>query len=70
VEYSDAELAAKLRGHGFTVEVALGLNHLGGNVDAGFDEDELVRNGGLYWDRKHCYLLAYMARAPGKPPPG
>ena len=62
IEYSDAELTAKLTRHGFAIEVALGLNHLGACAAEGFDADELVRNGGLYWDREHCYLLAYIAR--------
>jgi SAM-dependent methyltransferase len=64
IEYSDAELTAKLGRHGFDIQVALGLNHLGRNAASGFDVDEIVRNGGLFWDREHCYLLAYMARTP------
>ena len=62
IEYSDAELTAKLERHSFSIEVAMGLNHLGRQEGPGFDVDELVRNGGLYWDREQCYLLAYMAR--------
>ncbi len=68
IEYSDAQLRAKLERHGFRVEVALGLNHLGRNVEhGGFDVDELVRNSGLYLDRENCYLLAYMARTAPAP---
>ena len=71
IEYSHQAFLSKLVANGFEVPVAVGMNHLGRCLDTGrFDDLEVARNGGLYWDIESCYLLAYMARKPVLPDGG
>lgn len=63
VEYTAAELDAKLAAAGFDVLERKGLNYAGASVAAGvFDAHDTARHWGLYADPERCYLLAYVAR--------
>ncbi len=64
-EYRHAELAAMLRGNGFVIERAMGINYGGESVARGvFDPTELATKRGLFDDIDNCYLLAYVCRRP------
>jgi SAM-dependent methyltransferase len=66
VEYTHAELAAKLEKAGFEVVEARGLNYCGRAAAQGtFSMKEAAANQGLYWEIDDCYLLAYVCRKPG-----
>ena len=61
VEYSHAELSAKLEAAGFRIVRAHGLNHAGRSVaDGQFDMAVTAANWGLFDDVERCYLLAYV----------
>ena len=64
-EYSHGEMAAMLRGHGFLIEQALGINYGGASVAAGvFDVSEVATRRGLFHEIADCYLLSYVCRRP------
>jgi SAM-dependent methyltransferase len=64
-EYSHREMAAMLRGHGFVIEQALGINYGGASVAAGvFDVAEVATERGLFHEIADCYLLSYVCRRP------
>jgi SAM-dependent methyltransferase len=63
VEYTHAEMTAKLVNAGFEVVEAKGLNYLGDAVAEGaFSEPETAAHAGLYAAIEDCYLLAYVCR--------
>jgi SAM-dependent methyltransferase len=65
IEYTPAELEAKIEKAGFVIEAAKGLNHIPKTFDTGvFHFDELARFIGIFDDLERCYLLAYQARKP------
>ena len=69
-EYRHAELAAMLRGNGFVIERAQGINYGGDSLRRGtFDPDELATKRGVFDDIEGCYLLAYVCRRPRHPSP-
>jgi len=69
-EYTHAELAAMLRGHGFVIERALGISYGGSSLARGvFDAGEVATKRGLFDDIDACYLLAYVCRRPRRPSP-
>jgi SAM-dependent methyltransferase len=62
-EYSHSELRAMLRGHGFSIERAHGINYGGRSLELGiFDEGEVATRRGLFDEIQDCYLLAYVCR--------
>ena len=67
-EYRHAEMAAMLRGNGFVIERAMGINYGGESVARGvFDPNELATKRGVFDDIENCYLLAYVCRRPHHP---
>ncbi len=67
-EYTHAELAAMVRGNGFVIERAQGINYGGESLARGtFDPVELATKRGLFDDVDACYLLAYVCRRPRRP---
>jgi SAM-dependent methyltransferase len=67
-EYRHAEMAAMLRGNGFVIERAMGINYGGESVARGvYDPNELATKRGLFDDIENCYLLAYVCRKPHHP---
>ena len=67
-EYRHAEMAAMLRGNGFVIERAMGINYGGESVARGvFDPTELATKRGVFDDIENCYLLAYVCRRPRHP---
>ncbi len=67
-EYRHAEMAAMLRGAGFVVERATGINYGGDSVARGvFDPVEVATKRGLFDDIDASYLLAYVCRRPHRP---
>jgi SAM-dependent methyltransferase len=67
-EYSHAEMAGMLRGSGFEVERAVGINYGGESVARGvFDAGELATKRGLFDEIADCYLLGYVCRRPTGP---
>jgi ubiquinone/menaquinone biosynthesis C-methylase UbiE len=67
-EYRHAEMAAMLRGNGFVIERAMGINYGGESVGRGvFDPTELATRRGVFDDIENCYLLAYVCRRPHHP---
>ena len=67
-EYRHAELAAMLRGNGFVIERALGINYGGDSLARGvFDPNELATKRGVFDDIEKCYLLGYVCRRPRHP---
>ena len=67
-EYRHAEMAAMLRGNGFVIERAMGINY-GGRLGRprAFRSDELATKRGIFDDIENCYLLAYVCRKPHRP---
>ena len=66
IEYTAAELDAKLAAAGFDVVERKGLNYAGASVEGGaFDAVDTARHWGLYAQPELCYLLAYVARHRG-----
>jgi SAM-dependent methyltransferase len=64
-EYSHPEMAAMLRGNGFVVERAVGINYGGESVAQGnFDVAELATKRGVFDEIADCYLLGYVCRRP------
>jgi SAM-dependent methyltransferase len=64
-EYSHEEMAAMLRGHGFVIEQALGINYGGESVARGvFDPEEVATRRGCFHEISDCYLLSYICRRP------
>jgi len=64
-EYSHPELAAMLRGTGFGIERAVGINYGGESVARGhFDAGELATKRGVFDEIADCYLLGYVCRRP------
>jgi SAM-dependent methyltransferase len=67
-EFSHREMAAMLRGNGFVIERALGINYGGASVARGaFDEREVATRRGLFHEISDCYLLSYVCRRPASP---
>jgi SAM-dependent methyltransferase len=67
-EYSHGEMAAMLRGHGFMIEQALGINYGGESVARGvFDAQEVATKRGVFHEISDCYLLSYVSRRPVSP---
>ena len=67
-EYTHEELSAMLRGNGFVIERAQGINYGGDSLARGtFDAGELATKRGLFDDIDACYLLAYVCRRPHRP---
>jgi SAM-dependent methyltransferase len=65
VEYTWSQLAGLLRGAGFDIRWAKGLNLARGSRQSGrFDVREVVGNVGLYDSIEDCYLLAVVAQKP------
>jgi SAM-dependent methyltransferase len=65
VEYTAAELDAKLRTADFEVVARTGLNYAGeAAARNAFDFDEAARNRGVFSAAEDCYLLAYVCRRP------
>lgn len=65
IEYTDAELRAKLEGHGFVVREAKGLVHLPESFRTGkFQPEELADNTGVFAEIAECSLLAYVCQKP------
>ncbi len=64
-EYTHEELSRKLLGHGFEIVEARGITYAGQSMaDGRFSIGEAAANGGLFWDIRNCYLLAYICRRP------
>jgi SAM-dependent methyltransferase len=64
-EYTHPEMAAMLRGNGFRIEQAVGINYGGASVARGvFDAGELATKRGVYHEIADCYLLGYVCRRP------
>ncbi len=62
-EYSNSELSAMLRGHGFTIEREHGISYGGRSIASGvFKEGEVATKRGLFDEIEDCYLLAYVCR--------
>ena len=67
-EYSHREMAAMLRGQGFVIEQALGINYGGKSVARGvFDAEEVATRRGCFHEIADCYLLSYVCRRPASP---
>jgi SAM-dependent methyltransferase len=67
-EYVHREMAAMLRGNGFVIDEAIGINYAGESVAKGvFDPGEVATKRGLYRDITDCYLLGYVCRLPRRP---
>jgi len=67
-EYAHEELAAMLRGNGFVIEQAVGINYGGESVARGvFDPVELATKRGVFHEIVDCYLLGYVCRRPAGP---
>ncbi len=67
-EYSHREMAAMLRGHGFVIEQALGINYGGKSLARGaFDAEEVATRRGCFHEIADCYLLSYVCRRPVSP---
>lgn len=65
IEYTHAQLSAKIRKAGFVIEFGGGLNYAGdAAVHGKFDRDAMTRNFGVFHDADNCYLLAYICRKP------
>lgn len=63
VEYTHAEMVAKLERAGFAIREAKGLNYLGRSLSTGaFSAEETAANAGIYASPEDCYLLAYLAQ--------
>jgi SAM-dependent methyltransferase len=61
VEYTHAELSAKLTAAGFAIVRRHGLNFAGASVETGvFDVGETARQWGLFDDIENSYILAYV----------
>jgi SAM-dependent methyltransferase len=61
VEYTHAELSAKLAAAGYDIVRRHGLNYAGASVEAGaFDVGETARQWGLFDDIENSYILAYV----------
>ena len=60
VEYTAAQLEAKLAAAGFAVESRWGLNLAG---DGPFSAEATARRSGVFAEAEDCYLLAYVCRA-------
>jgi SAM-dependent methyltransferase len=70
-EYRHREMAAMLRGNGFVIERAMGINYGGESVARGvFDPTELATKRGVFDDIENSYLLAYVCRKPRHPTVG
>jgi SAM-dependent methyltransferase len=66
-EYTHAEMLDKLRGAGFEVLEAKGLNHAGGSLARGeFSIQEVSTRRGLFAEIEDCYLLSYLCRKPAR----
>jgi len=66
VEYTWPELSAQIRGAGFEIARAHGLNWGGPPAGEGrFDAAEAARHFGLHDDIEGCYVLAALCRKPG-----
>ena len=65
LEYHHAELSEVLRGAGFEIEWAAGLNYAGDiRTRQEFSAERTAANCGVYAAIEDCYLLAYVCRKP------
>ncbi|HUS62578.1 MAG TPA: methyltransferase domain-containing protein [Acidimicrobiales bacterium] len=63
VEYTDAELRAKLDRAGFDIAEAKGLNYAGSCLDRDvFSMTDVAGHQGMFAEIDECYLLAYVCR--------
>jgi SAM-dependent methyltransferase len=61
VEYTHAEISAKLENAGFSIVRRHGLNYAGASVASGkFDSADTARHWGLFDTPEDCYILAYV----------
>jgi ubiquinone/menaquinone biosynthesis C-methylase UbiE len=61
VEYTDAEMSAKLAAAGYAIVRRHGLNFAGASMEAGvFDVSDTARHWGLFDDIGNSYILAYV----------
>ncbi len=61
VEYTHAEISARVEQAGFRITRRHGLNHAGASVASGrFDVADTARHWGLFDDIERCYILAYV----------
>jgi SAM-dependent methyltransferase len=61
IEYTAAELTAKLERAGLRIDLARGLGHIPGAFETGvFSMGELCRSTGVFAEVERCYLLAYL----------
>ena len=64
IEYTAAQLEAKLVAADFRIDRSWGLNHVGASLASGtFSIEEAARNYGMFAEVADCYLLAYVCRA-------
>jgi len=64
IEYTAAQLEAKLVAADFRIDRSWGLNHVGASLASGtFSLEEAARNYGMFAEVADCYLLAYVCRA-------
>jgi SAM-dependent methyltransferase len=67
IEYGHDQLSAKVRGCGFEIVEAKGLNFVGSSLAEGrFDESEAARNIGVFATPTSCLHLAYICRKPDR----
>jgi SAM-dependent methyltransferase len=67
VEYTHAELSAKLEAAGFEIAEAWGLNYGGPGIEEGrFSMADMAANTGMFQDIENCYLLAYVCHKPSR----
>jgi predicted SAM-dependent methyltransferase len=65
VEYTHAEMVAKLEAAGLLIREAKGLNYLGrAFATDGFSIEATAANAGIYAAPEDCYLLAYVCQKP------
>lgn len=65
VEYTWGELSGRLRGAGFSIERAHGLNWAGPAAAQGrFDIEAVAAHSGLFDDIENCYILAAVCTKP------
>jgi SAM-dependent methyltransferase len=69
LEYTHAQLSAKIATAGFRIVGAFGLSYCGEAAAAGvFSAEEMAHHRGVYATPDDCYALAYVCRTPGGAP--
>jgi hypothetical protein len=65
IEYTDAELTAKLESNGFAIRERKGIAWAGRClVEGRWDPDEVAGNAGIFAAADECYLLCYVVQKP------